>query len=197
MQTDIKLSDKIENNIFVTTLDHEDIEKKYLQNNIVVIDDFVSEEDVGIFNDLQITNMRKIWYDDATKRPRKYSNHPQFKDALIRLEEKIKYFAKGFSFINNSHWQDGWLDYDATLRISEVANKKMHLDRYKFNPLRVFVNIDNTHRIWKTTSKDEDFKSGEKHLIAFAPGTLWCCDTKEVPHQVSYGKRVAVFTFYF
>ena len=133
MQTDIKLSDKIDNNTFVTTLDHEDIENNYLSNNIVIIDNFVSEEDVGIFNDLKVMNigwnpqscqngvMRKIWYEEAVKRPRTYSNHPQFKDALIRLEEKIKYFAKGFSFINNSHWQDGWLDYDATLRVSEIV----------------------------------------------------------------------------
>jgi hypothetical protein len=35
----------------------------------------------------------------------------------------------------------------------------------------------------------------ERHLVYFAPGTLWACDSQTVCHEVVYGRRCGAFTF--
>ena len=79
--------------------------------------------------------------------------------------------------------------------MSEIKEEKMHVDLYTENVLRIFVNIDNTYRTWKTTTEKQGYKRAPKHEIDFAPGTLWCCETKGIPHQIIYGARAALFSF--
>ncbi|MAF25671.1 hypothetical protein CL634_08895 [bacterium] len=200
MKTEIKLSDQIEDNTIVDPKE-EDLSKYYLSEKIIIVNDFVDEDDLGILGDCQVRNvgwkgfregegvLRKVWYADAIKEPKTFSNNPQFDKALLGLREKILDFAVNkFEFIDK-------LDFDATLRLSEIKEEEIHVDQYEDNPLRIFVNIDNAHRVWRTTTAKYDLKKSAKHEISFAPGTLWCCDTKKVVHQIMYGKRAVLFSF--
>ncbi len=104
MKTEIKLSDQIENNIIVDPKE-EDLSKHYLSEKIIIVNDFVDEDDLGILRDCQVKNvgwrgfregdtvLRKIWYMEAIENPRMVSNNPQFGKALRRLRKKILNFA--------------------------------------------------------------------------------------------------------
>ena len=213
MKTEIKLSDQIENNTIVDPKE-EDLSKYYLSEKIIIVNDFVDEDDLGILSDCQVKNiggmganggddvLRKVWYSDAMENPKKISNNPQFGKALRKLRKKLLNFTLNkFELINPEHveyteWrkQKGH-KIDATIRLSEIKEEEAHVDQYEPDPLRVFVNIDNTHRVWRTTTQKYDLKGSPKHEINFAPGTLWCCDTKKVIHQIVYGKRAVLFSF--
>ena len=215
MKTKINLSDQIEDNTVVDPKE-EDLSKYYLSEKIIIINDFVDEDDLGILSDCQIKNiewkspregdsvLRKIWYSDATEKPKTISNNPQFGKALRRLRKKLLNFTLNkFELINPERaeytkWrkQDGH-KIDATIRLSEIKEEEIHVDQYEADPLRIFVNIDNTHRVWRTTTQKYGLEKAPKHEISFAPGTLWCCDTKKVIHQIMYGKRAVLFSFFF
>lgn len=117
-----------------------------------------------------------------------------------------------------------------SLRITETFSEQLHVDSFygqkDTNPrLRLFVNIDNVPRIWRSTyAADQLFARfsglmppGTKslsaneinhqinthtpwdtlpaHTIFFATGTLWVCDSQLVSHEIVYGRKCWAFTF--
>jgi hypothetical protein len=117
-----------------------------------------------------------------------------------------------------------------TWRLTTTKNDAMHLDSYAgqsndLHNVRIFINLDNEPRIWRTTyllpelymkyhevikNLPKDMHPNEInahlnkaiswdklpfHQIHFAPFSMWLCDSQFVSHQGLRGNKLAAYTF--
>ena len=79
--------------------------------------------------------------------------------------------------------------------------RRMHMDNYDQEPMRIFLNLDNEPRVWRIscpcTYCDACKQKQNCHEIEFGSGALWVVNTKRVNHQLVYGKRLGVFSRFF
>lgn len=103
-----------------------------------------------------------------------------------------------------------------TVRFSETAGEELHFDVYDKRLLRLAANLDDQPRHWRTSYHIDEvrdkaglsagarisqlnhfmhpMRSGPDPLVPahdlfFAPGTAWIADTRNVSHQIVYGRK--------
>ena len=126
----------------------------------------------------------------------------------------------------------------AVWRLQTIMNENMHVDTYEGRTAdhfaRLFINLDDQPRIWKTSwpiadiyarfadrvppeaaaSGDADlfrtqlnrraFGAGPKewwdneprHVVYFQPGEAWAVDSRQIAHQIFYGRRAVSIDFF-
>ena len=167
MQTKVTLSDKLRNNIvFVNTDSTEDLSQYYLNFDFVVIDNFISQEDITYLQDSQIENKRnpmvgrEVPIQELLEKPDILFRNAESARVLKDAYQKISDLAfKRYGLFNDNivrKYFEGTLEENVKDQISVYFKpfdkpRPMHLDRYKEEPLRFFLNLDKDPRIWRTS----------------------------------------------
>ena len=169
MKTKVTLSDQLRNNIVFENIDStKDLSEHYLNFDIIVVDNFISQEDIMHLQDSQIKNKNnpsvgsKVPIQDLIKKPDILFRNTESARVLRDTYYKISNFAfKRYGLFNDNivrSYFDGTL---ASLKAqAEQVNVRfrlidepddMHLDSYTGEPLRMFVNLDAAPRVWRTS----------------------------------------------
>jgi len=151
-----------------------------------------------------------------------YTNDLQFaiKEIYNWVNYKILYECFPGYDVKDQNW---------TWRLTKTDAEEMHLDTYAgqsndFHNVRIFINLDDKPRIWKTsytiptiyTKYNEIIQQYKKlhpneinghlnkvikwnelpyHEFYFAPWAIWMCNSQWISHQAWYGNKMAAFTF--
>ena len=166
MKTKITKSPEIADNVIVLDKDNsEDLSEHYLQDKIIVLDDFA---DVSPYQDSQIRNRNnaqvgtKIPVEQLIKKPQilfRNANHVSapLKNLMDKSVEFIYNRFKGFNDDVIRMFYDGTLPQpikdQICLRFNLIDKQEdMHFDTYKGpDALRMFVNLDSQPRVWRTS----------------------------------------------
>tara|TARA_R110002020_G_scaffold239439_1_gene451960 strand:+ start:1118 stop:1978 length:861 start_codon:yes stop_codon:yes gene_type:complete len=168
MITRVTKSKDVRDNIVFSSLDeNKDLTQDYLDFNIVVIDDFITKNEIAILQDSQVKNAnnydvgKKMSVTDLIKKPSRLFRNEEssqiLKNMYLRLSEfSIERYGELRKNLVISYFQNklrGDVKPDQfNLRFRDVQESEdMHLDRYSFEPLRIFVNLDSMPRVWRTS----------------------------------------------
>tara|TARA_R110000824_G_scaffold4317_2_gene20874 strand:- start:975 stop:1799 length:825 start_codon:yes stop_codon:yes gene_type:complete len=167
MNTKITLSEEISTKIIMVDKDaNDDLSRHYLDFDIVVVDNFMSHEEIMILQDSQISNSKNSDIGKEHKmaeiidNPSKLFRNKLAGGVLRDLKHRLSQFSldKYESFSENIVLQY----FNGELLSSEpdranisfrpvIKHEDMHLDRYLLEPLRMFVNLDDQPRVWRTS----------------------------------------------
>ena len=169
MKTKVTLSDELRNNIVLIDADStKDLSEYYLNFDVVVVDNFISQEDIMHLQDSQIKNKnnpsvgKKVPIQDLIKSPDLLFRNAESARVLKDIYYKISDFVfKRYGIFNDNivrRYFDGTLSslqaqaeqVNVRFRLIE-KQEDMHLDTYQGEPLRLFANLDKAPRVWRTS----------------------------------------------
>ncbi len=209
-----------------------EFEQLYEEGKLLILDNFLPGGWLAwIWDNVKILDTQEMRFKKAKPKDladigflRNFTNeHDQLKARINELyKEIIRFIGVKFKYkIESENW---------TWRLTKTDRDAMHLDSYAeqnndLHNLRVFVNLDQEYRTWRTSYPVEDIMefyvkakslyipnkhpneindilnsyivcdSLPYHEIKFAPGTLWMANTQIISHQGWYGNRMAAYTF--
>ena len=217
MKTKVTLSEELPDNIIIShKKESDDLSQHYLDRKLVVVDNFVSKDEIAILQDSQTQNKNN--YDVGGKhtvegiigKPSTLFRNAQAGTILANIRDRLGEFSvKRYRLFSNdlaSRYFMGDLKYvrddQFNLRFdTKEKPRRMHMDNYDQEPMRIFLNLDNEARVWRIscpcTYCDACKQKQNCHEIEFGSGALWVVNTKKVNHQLVYGKRLGVFSRFF
>lgn len=167
MRTKITLSEELSSNIIHIDKDtDEDLSQYYLNFDIVVIDNFMSHEEIMVLQDSQTSNNKnsdvgeKIPISELIEKPSTLFRNEKAGVVLKDLQYRLSQFSLDrYATFNENivlKYFTGELSSPEPDRTNIsfrpiIKHEDMHLDRYLLEPLRMFVNLDNEPRIWRTS----------------------------------------------
>ena len=167
MGTKITLSEELSSNIVHIDKDtDEDLSQYYLNFDIVIVDNFMSHEEIMVLQDSQTLNNKnsdvgkKIPISELVKKPSTLFRNERAGVVLKDLQYRLSQFSLDrYTTFNENivlKYFTGELStpepdqINVRFRLIEEP-EDMHLDRYRLEPLRMFVNLDNEPRVWRTS----------------------------------------------
>ena len=91
-------------------------------------------------------------------------------------------------------------------RLNTVRNENMHVDTYMTDYTdhfaRLFINLDDQPRIWSTSWTLDELYARFGHqlprdwVLKSEPGDVWAVDSRQVAHQIFYGRRAVSIDFF-
>lgn len=217
----------------------EDKIKSFEDGRVAIYDDFVMFGDVPFFKHLpvqrKVTPEIKKAKTDKLMDPHSVLNRDIFGGDIVS-KNRMAAATKEVVDLMRAWVQRNFPTYRLTgyeshsLRMTETFSEQLHVDSFSMQKdahprLRLFVNIDNVPRIWRSTFPADQLLAKFKHLmpldtrslpandinhrinlhapwdelpahtVFFTPGTLWVCDSQLVSHEIVYGRKCWAFTF--
>ena len=167
MRTKITLSEELSSNIIHIDKDtDEDLSQYYLNFDIVVVDNFMSHEEIMVLQDSQTSNNKnsdvgeKIPISELIKKPSTLFRNERASVVLKDLQYRLSQFSLDRYATFNENIVLKYFTGELARPEPDQINVRfrlidepedMHLDRYRLEPLRMFVNLDNDPRVWRTS----------------------------------------------
>ena len=167
METKITLSKELTNSIVqIDKGTDEDLSQYYLNFNIVVVDNFMTHEEIMILQDSQVLNSKnsdvgkKIAISELIEKPSTLFRDERAGVVLKDLRYRLSQFSLDrYTTFNENivlKYFTGELSSpepdQINIRFKFIDEPEdMHLDRYRLEPLRMFINLDNEPRVWRTS----------------------------------------------
>lgn len=192
--------------------------------------DFIRSLPVFKDNDQQIKKAKlKDFYKNSELVRKIVGDEPKKQDELLNcIRSTVNGVRNTVQRLYSNYEFTGYENH--SLRLVETFPEGLHVDSYLGQNddevrLRVFINMDNVPRVWRTGLKASalfrTYKSAigdydklhpndinaainiclaeetihAAHELFFAPYAVWVCDSQLVSHEIVYGRKGWAFTF--